>query len=67
MSEFIATKSAEPQSTDLLVRLYHEIGISAVAAALHVMAKPAVPENVATLDKGRISIPVFLQSDDLAA
>ena len=71
MSAFIATKFAQPQSSDntrdLQVRLYREIGISAVAAALHIMAKPVAPENVAASDEGRIPIPAFLQSDDPAA
>jgi hypothetical protein len=71
MSEFIATESAEPQSSgnarDLQVHLYKEIGISALVAALHVMAKPVGPKNAAALDEQRIPIPAILQSDDLAA
>jgi hypothetical protein len=71
MSEFIATESAKPQSSgnarDLQVRLYKEIGISALVAALHVMAKPVAPKNGAALDEQRIPIPAILQSDDLAA
>ena len=69
MSDFIATEYADPRSSchpcDLQVHLYKEIGITALAAALHVMAKPVAPKNVATSD-GR-TIPAILQSDDLAA
>ncbi len=71
MSEFIATEFAEPQSSgkvqDLQVRLYREIGISALVAALHVMAKRVAPKNGAALDEQSIPIPAILQSDDLAA
>ena len=71
MSEFIATEFAEPKSSgkarDLQVRLYKEIGISALVAALHVMAKPVAPKNGAALDEQRIPIPAILQSDGLAA
>ena len=69
MSDFITTESAAPQSAghspDLQVQLYKEIGISALAAALHVMAKPVAQKDVATSD-GR-TIPAILQSDELAA
>ena len=54
-------------SSDLLVNLYQEIGIGAVSAALLVMAEPVTSEHVATFNEGRISIPAFLRSDDLAA
>ena len=71
MPKFINTECAEPRpvggSSDLLVNLYQEIGIGAVAAALLVMAEPVTSKHVATLNEGRISIPAFLQSDDLAA
>ena len=69
MSDFPIIQFAAPQSAgrspDLQVNFYKEIGISALAAALHVMAKPVAPKNVATSD-GR-TIPAILQSDDLAA
>jgi hypothetical protein len=69
MSDFITTEFAAPQSAghspDLQVNFYKEIGISALAAALYVMAKPVAPKNVATSD-GR-TVPAILQSDDLAA
>jgi hypothetical protein len=69
MSDFITIEFAAPQSAghspDLQVHLYKEIGISALAAALHVMTKPVAPKNVATSD-GRTT-PAILQSDDLAA
>ena len=71
MSDFITTEFAAPQSAghspDLQVHLYKAIGISALAAALHVMAKPVAPKNGAALDEQRIPIPAILQSDDLAA
>jgi hypothetical protein len=71
MSEFIAAKIAEPQSSgqarDLQVHLYKEIGISAVVAALHVTAKPVGPKNDAALDERRIQIPAILKNEDLAA
>jgi hypothetical protein len=53
MSDFIATEFADLQSSgrppDLLADLYREIGISAVAAALYVMAMPVAPKNDACL------------------
>jgi hypothetical protein len=71
MSEFIATESAEPKSSgkarDLQVHLYREIGISALVAALHVMAKPVASNNDAASDERRIPTPAILQSDGLAA
>ena len=71
MSEFIATESAEPKSSgkapDLQVHLYREIGISALVAALHVMAKPVASKDAAALDEQRTPTPAILQSDDLAA
>jgi hypothetical protein len=69
MSDFITTEFAAPQSAghspDLQIHLYKAIGISALAAAPHVMAKPVAPKDVATLDKR--AIPAIFQSDDLAA
>lgn len=52
---------------DLLARLYREIGISAVAAALEVAHLPAqrVAEPPINLDERRI--PAVLLGDDLAA
>jgi hypothetical protein len=71
MSDFIATEYADPQSSgrphDLQVHLYKEIGISALAAAVHVIAKPTAPKSGATLDEGRIPIPAILRGDDHAA
>jgi hypothetical protein len=70
MSEFIATGYADSQSSshpcDPHVHLYKEIGITALAAALHIMAKPTAPKNGATLDERRIPIPAILRGDDLA-
>ena len=45
--------------------LRHSLAIRTGAGALHVMAKPVAPENVATSDGP--TIPAILQSDDLAA
>jgi hypothetical protein len=71
MSDSIATEYADPRSSghphDLQVHRYREIGITALAAALHVMAKPTAPESGATLDERRIPIPAILRGDDLAA
>lgn len=57
MSKLIVTDFSEPQPhghpNDLLAQLYREIGISAVAAALDVMAKP-LPKKVESLDERRL-------------
>lgn len=69
MSEFFAPECSEQQPSghphDLLARLYREIGISAVAAALDAMARPTAAANVEPLDVRRI--PAVLRSDDIAA
>jgi hypothetical protein len=69
MSDFIATEFADLQSSgrppDLLADLYREIGISAVAAALYVMAMPVAPKNEATSNERRMPVPAILQSEDL--
>ena len=71
MPKFINADCAKPRpvdgSSDLLVNLYQEIGVGAVAAALLVMAEPVTSEHVARLNEGRVSIPAFLRSDHLAA
>lgn len=68
MSEIIVTNFSEPQSSarpqDMLAHLYREIGISAVAAALDVMAKPAPSKKVESLDERRL--PAILR-DNIAA
>ena len=68
MSNFIAPKLAEPQSSsharDLQGHLYKEIGISAVAAVLDVMAKPVEPKTGATLVEPCIPSPEILQNQD---
>jgi hypothetical protein len=65
VTEFAA--SADPQLDghphDLLARLYREIGISAVAAALEAISKPAAPAEQ-MYDR---RIPAIPQRDDLAA
>jgi hypothetical protein len=71
MSDFIATEFADLQSSgrppDLLADLYREIGISAVAAALSVMAMPVASKNDATSNERRMPVPAILQSEDLVA
>lgn len=70
MSDKFIAEFNNPQSGghphDLLARLYREIGISAVAAALeaaHLTERPAAP--VERIDERRI--PAVLLGDDLAA
>jgi hypothetical protein len=71
MSDFIATDLADLQSSgrppDLLADLYREIGISAVAAALYVMAMPVASKNYATSNERRMPVPAIFQSEDLVA
>jgi hypothetical protein len=55
---------------DLLARLYHEIGLSAVAAALDVMSAPSAlgpPMAPASAAADARYFPAFLREDDLAA
>ena len=67
MTKFSINEMAEPQclgeNSDLLVDLYHEIGIGAVKAALAVMATPG---NVANPDES-VALPPLLEDDHLAA
>lgn len=67
MSDFVASELVEPQSfgraPDLQVRLYKQIGISAVVAVLDVMSGPITSERDETSDKRRI--PAILQSESL--
>jgi len=70
MSDNYSVEFNEPPSSghphDLLARLYREIGISAVAAALeveHFTPRPATA--VERLDERRL--PAMLLGDDLAA
>ena len=69
MSVFVTTEFTAPQSAghspDRQVHFYRQIGISALAAALHVMAKPVAPNDLETSDER--PIPAILQSDELAA
>jgi hypothetical protein len=53
---------ASPQ--DLLARLYREIGLSAVAAALDVINTPSA---AATAIEAEQKLPEFLQGESLAA
>ncbi|WP_018265312.1 MULTISPECIES: hypothetical protein [Methylosinus] len=67
MSKLVATDFSEAQSADrphdLLARLYREIGISAVAAALEVM-HPSQDETEASEDA---RLPAILLEEQLAA
>jgi hypothetical protein len=60
MSEFLRNESAEPHTSsyppDHLSCLYQKIGISAVAAALVVMADPIGPKEVRDLDESRTPV-----------
>lgn len=68
MSKFSVNEIAKPQrigeNSDLLVDLYHEIGIGAVKAALGMMADPGASK---TIPSGSAPLPPLLQDDDLAA
>ncbi len=64
VTEFNQSPSPSPQH-DLLARLYREIGLSAVAAALDVVnSAPAPAENKSAADQRQI--PAILR-DDIAA
>lgn len=62
-NEFSDARAEGGHPHDLLARLYREIGISAVAAALEAISKPAPP--VERFNDRRM--PAFLMSDDIAA
>jgi hypothetical protein len=68
MSKLVATDFSETQSADrphdLLARLYREIGISAVAAALEVMTYSSHDETEASEDA---RLPAILLDEQLAA
>lgn len=70
MSDNFVAEFASPQSGghphDLLARLYREIGISAVAAALDAVRKPTPPATTVESSDDR-RIPAVPQCDDLAA
>ncbi|HEY8066370.1 MAG TPA: hypothetical protein VIF40_16840 [Methylosinus sp.] len=67
MSKLVATDFSETQSADrphdLLARLYREIGISAVAAALEVMH----PSQRQAEDAEEARLPAILLDEQLAA
>lgn len=72
MSQMFVTEFNESDAAvqhDLLARLYHEIGLSAVAAALDVMNAPTTPGAPAAVSPGAEPryLPAFLREDDLAA
>ncbi len=58
--------SAESPEHDLMARLYREIGLSAVAAALDVMNTPSF-QNPTTATVQSHQTPAFLQEDSMAA
>jgi hypothetical protein len=59
-----AAKTSDNKVGDILARLYREIGISAVAAALEVHAKPERKVEPATPSSGILH---ELKDEDLAA
>lgn len=67
MSDVSVNNFSEPRPndspSDLLARLYREIGLSAVAAALGVMAYPSEPEHKQAT---QAKVPAILE-EDLAA
>jgi hypothetical protein len=72
MSQMFVTEFNEFETAvqhDLLARLYHEIGLSAVAAALEVINAPAAVGAPAAASSGADPryLPAFLREDDLAA
>jgi len=69
MSQMFVTEFSESDSGiqhDLLARLYREIGLSAVAAALEIMDAPAKPAAPPQGGDSRRQ-PAFLQEEELAA
>ncbi|MBG0811661.1 hypothetical protein IY145_20115 [Methylosinus sp. H3A] len=68
MSKLVATDFSETQSADrphdLLARLYREIGISAVAAALEVMTHSGSEQSDESEDA---RLPAILLEEQLAA
>ena len=65
VTEFGESPLPNPQH-DLLARLYREIGLSAVAAALEVINEPAAPATLAeTPESG--AVPMFPHEENLAA
>lgn len=60
------TSKADGHPHDLLARLYREIGISAVAAALEAAQFPQKPADAPT-NLGDHRIPAVLLGDDIAA
>ena len=73
MSQMFVTEFNESEAAvqhDLLARLYHEIGLSAVAAALDVMNAPSAfgaPAAAPPPGADPRYLPAFLRADDLAA
>jgi hypothetical protein len=64
VSEFGESPLPNPQH-DLLARLYREIGVSAVAAALEVVNAPPVASNGSTAKiKSEPQMPMFLREEN---
>ncbi len=62
VSEFGESPLPNPQH-DLLARLYREIGVSAVAAALEVVNAPATTGNGPAKLKKEAEVPAFLREE----
>jgi hypothetical protein len=70
MSQMFVTEFSESDSCfqhDLLARLYHEIGLSAVAAALELMDAPAKPVAAASQAGDPRQLQAYLHEEELAA
>jgi hypothetical protein len=62
VSEFGESPLPNPQH-DLLARLYREIGVSAVAAALEVVNAPSTATRGAASIKNEPQVPAFLREE----
>ena len=62
VSEFGESPLPNPQH-DLLARLYREIGVSAVAAALEVVKAPSAADGSAAKIKSEPQMPAFLREE----
>ena len=62
VSEFGESPLPNPQH-DLLARLYREIGVSAVAAALEVVNAPATASKSPAGIKNEPQVPAFLREE----
>jgi len=62
VSEFGESPLPNPQH-DLLARLYREIGVSAVAAALEVVNAPSSSKGSPAQIKSELQLPAFLREE----